>query len=273
MRIRRAAPAGSEQKRTSKEIAFLIQSSRCGPRRERSPMTQPKPDWNNYDPEVRAFLANAGSGRKVVGFHKKQTIFTQGDAAGAVFYIQAGRVRHTVVSRFGKEATLDTLSAGEFLGYCGLAGQPLRAGTATAITECKLLQIDNEAMLLELNRRRALTELFVEYLLACNIRNEERLVEQLFDSSAIRVARALLLLADFGKDGKPAPVISRVSHETLADMTGTTPLNVRFSMKGFRKSGFLAYGRKGLEIRSSLLNVVLHELPRPSPPSKTPSEQ
>ena len=152
-------------------------------------MTPPKSNWSNCNPDPGEFLTTIGSGREIVAFHKKQTIFAQGDAAGAVFYIQAGKVRLTVVSRFGKEATLDILTEGEIFGYCGLAGQPFRVDTATAMTYCKLMHIDNEAMMLELSRGGSLSELFVAYLLARNKRNHEQLVDQLFDSSEIRVAR------------------------------------------------------------------------------------
>jgi CRP-like cAMP-binding protein len=141
------------------------------------------------------------------------------------------------------------------------------------MTDCKLLQIDNEAMILELSRGGSLSELFAAYLLARNIRNQEELVEQFFDCSEMRVARVLLLLADFGKDGKPKKVISEVGQETLADMAETSRLQVRFSMNRFRKSGFLAYSRNGLRIHSSLLNVVLKELPRPSPPGEAPRQR
>jgi CRP/FNR family transcriptional regulator, cyclic AMP receptor protein len=233
-------------------------------------MTTTKSARNNYAPDPRVFLTTIGSGREIAAFHKKQKIFAQGDAAGTVFYIQRGKIRHTVVSRFGKEATLDILSVGEFLGYCGLAGQPFRTGSATAMTDCKLMQIDNEAMMLELSRSRPLSELFLMCLLARNIRNQEELVDQPFDSCEMRVARALLLLADFGKDGKPKTVISEVSQEAIAGMAGTTRLQVRFSMNRFRNSGLVAHRRNGLQIHSSLLNVVLHGLPRTNPVSKSP---
>jgi len=236
-------------------------------------MKSTKPARNNYDPDPRVFLTTVGSGREVAVFQKKQTIFAQGDAADAVFYILQGKIRNTVVSMFGKEANLDTLSEGDFLGYCGLAGQPFRASCATAMTDCKLMQIDNAAMALELNKGPALSELFVQYLLARNIRNQEELVDQFFGSGEMRVARVLLLLADFGEDGKPKTRISEVSQEALADMAGTSRLQVRSSMNRFWKSGFLVYGRNGLQVRSTLLNVVLHELPRTKPAVKAPKQQ
>lgn len=235
------------------------------------PLTTPtNSTWNNDEPDPKAFLATAGRGRKVVAFLKDQTIFAQGDAARTVFHIQAGRVRHTVVSGFGKEATLEILSEGEFLGYCGLAGQTLRSGSATAMTDCKLLEIDNEAMNAELSRRGAFSEQFAAYLLARNIRIQEELVDQLFEPSEMRVARVLLLLADFGKDGKSKTVISDINQEALAHMAGTTPMRARFFMNKFCRSGFLSHSSSGLQIHTSLLNVILHELPRLDPSIKAP---
>jgi CRP-like cAMP-binding protein len=211
----------------------------------------------DFDPH--AFLATIGEGRKVVAFPKKQTIFTQGDAADAVFYIQEGKVRLTVVSESGKEATLGILSEGEFFGEGSLAGQPLRMGSATAMTDCELLQIDRKAMMLALHREHMFSDLFVAYLLARNIRYEEDLVDQLFNSSEKRLARILLLLAHFGKEGVPETVIPTISQETLAEMIGTTRARVSFFMNRFRKLGFVDYGRSGLQVHSSLLNVVLHD--------------
>jgi CRP/FNR family transcriptional regulator, cyclic AMP receptor protein len=212
----------------------------------------------NFDP--REFLATIGEGRRVVKFPKKQTIFIQGKAAGAIFYIQKGKVRLTVVSKTGKEATLGILSEGEFFGEGGLAGQRLRMGSATAMTDCELLQIDNKAMTLALHREHTFSDLFVAYLLARNIRYEEDLVDQLFNSSEKRLARMLLLLAHFGKEGVPDTVIPKVSQETLAEMIGTTRSRVSFFMNRFRKLGFVDYnGGSGLQVHSSLLNVVLHD--------------
>jgi CRP/FNR family cyclic AMP-dependent transcriptional regulator len=214
---------------------------------------------NNRDFDPKTFLGTSGKGRKVVTFMKEERIFTQGDAAGVVFYIQKGKVRHTVVSRFGKEEVLEILGKGEFFGDGGLAGQPLRMGTATAITDCKLLQIDKDAMIAALHRDRAFLDLFVAYLLARNTRYHEKLVEQLFDSSEVRLARTLLLLAHFGEEGPREAVIPKVSQKTLAGMAGTTRLRVRFLMNRFRKAGFLAYGGNGMQIHRSLLNVILNE--------------
>jgi CRP/FNR family cyclic AMP-dependent transcriptional regulator len=214
---------------------------------------------NNRDFDPRKFLATIGEGRKVVALPKKQTVFTQGDAADSVFYIQEGKVRLTVVSKIGKEATLGILSAGEFFGEGGLAGQALRMGSATTMTDCELLQIDKKAMMLALHKEHTFSDLFVAYLLARNIRYEEDLVDQLFNSSEKRLARLLLLLAHFGKEGVPETVIPKISQETLAEMVGTTRSRVSFFMNRFRKLGFLKYGGSGLQVHSSLLSVVLHD--------------
>ena len=212
----------------------------------------------DFDP--KKFLATIGEGRKVVAFPKKQTIFAQGDAADSVFYIQGGKVRLTVVSEIGKEATLGILSEGEFFGEGCLAGQPLRMRSATAMTDCELLQIDKKAMMLALHREHTFSDLFVAYLLSRNVRYEEDLVDQLFNSSEKRLARILLLLAHFGKEGVPQTVIPKMSQETLAEMIGTTRSRVSFFMNRFRKLGFITYeAGSGLQIHSSLLNVVLHD--------------
>src|ERR1700737_3986334 len=211
----------------------------------------------DFDP--RKFLATIGEGRTVVAFPEKQTIFAQGDAANAVFYIQEGKVRLTVVSKIGKEATLGILSAGQFFGEGGLAGQPLRMGSASAMTDCELLQIDKKAMMLALHREHTFSDLVVAYLLARNIRYEEDLVDQLFNSSEKRLARLLLLLAHFGKEGVPQTVIPSISQETLAEMIGTTRSRVSHFMNNFKKLGFVDYDGSGLQVHSSLLNIVLHD--------------
>jgi len=210
-----------------------------------------------FDPKT--FLATIGEGRKVLALPRKQSIFTQGEAADAVFYIQEGQVRLTVVSKSGKEATLGILNVGDFFGEGALAGQPLRMGSATALTDCELLRIDKKAMMLALHREHSFSDLFVAYLLSRNIRYEEDLVDQLFNSSEKRLARVLLLLAHFGKEGAPEIVIPKISQETLAEMIGTTRSRVSFFMNRFRKLGFLDYGESGLQVHSSLLNVVLHD--------------
>jgi CRP-like cAMP-binding protein len=209
-----------------------------------------------FDPQ--AFLATIGEGRKALLFPKKQNIFAQGDPADAVFYLQTGKVRLTVVSETGKEATIGILSDGSFFGEGSLAGQPLRMGAATAMTDCAVLRIEKKAMVDTLHREHTLSDLFVAYLLTRNIKYEEDLVDQLFNSSEKRLARVLLLLAHFGKEGKPEVAIPKVSQETLAEMVGTTRSRVSFFMNKFRKLGFIRYNGE-LEVHSSLLSIVLHD--------------
>jgi CRP-like cAMP-binding protein len=213
-----------------------------------------------FDPKT--FLATIGDGRKMMVVTKKQTVFTQGDHADAVFYLQKGKVRLTVVSKTGKEATIAIVSEGNFFGEGSLAGQLLRMGSAAAMTDCELLRVEKKAMMGALHREHALSDMFVAYLLARNIRYEEDLVDQLFNSSEKRLARVLLLLAHFGKEGIPEAVVPKVSQETLAEMVGTTRSRVSFFMNRFRKLGFIQYAsgdEGGLQVHSSLLNVVLHD--------------
>jgi CRP/FNR family cyclic AMP-dependent transcriptional regulator len=219
----------------------------------------------HFDP--RRFLATIGEGRKLVTFSKKQAIFTQGECADSIFYIREGKVRLTVVSNIGKEATLGILNEEEFFGEGGLAGQPFRMGSATAMTDCELLQIDKKAMMLALHQEHTLSDLFTAYLLGRNIRYEEDLVDQLFNSSEKRLARVLLLLARFDRKGAPEIAIPKISQETLAEMVGTTRSRVCIFMNRFRKLGFINYETGvGLQVHSSLLSVVLHdELPHCNP--------
>jgi CRP/FNR family cyclic AMP-dependent transcriptional regulator len=210
----------------------------------------------DFDPKT--FLATIGEGRRIVSFEKKQTIFVQGDDCNAVFYVQKGKVRLTVVSKTGQEATIGILSDGDFFGEGGLTGQPVRMSSATAMTDCTVLRIDKKAMMRALHEEHALSDLFVAYLLTRNIKYEEDLVDQLFNSSEKRLARVLLLLAHFGKEGVPETVIPKISQETLAEMIGTTRSRVSFFMNRFRKLGFIHYNG-GLQVHSSLLNVVLHD--------------
>ncbi len=210
------------------------------------------------DFDLHAFLATIGEGRKFVQFPKKQTIFSQGDNADAVFYVQTGKVKLTVVSKTGKEATIGILGEGDFFGEGSLAGQVLRMGSATALTDCSILRIDKNSMVKALHREHEVSDMFVTYLLARNIRYEEDLVDQLFNSSEKRLARILLLLAHFGKEGIPEAVVPKISQETLAEMIGTTRSRVSFFMNRFRKVGFIHYNG-GLQVHSSLLHVVLHD--------------
>jgi CRP-like cAMP-binding protein len=208
------------------------------------------------------FLASIGDGRRNLSFAKKQRIFVQGDTADSVFYIQKGKVKLTVVSQTGREATLGLLGVQNFFGEGALAGQSLRMGSASAMTDCEVQRIDKKAMIAALHREPAFSELFVAYLLARNVRYEEDLVDQLFNSSEKRLARILLLLAHFGKEGVPETVVPKISQESLAEMVGTTRSRVSFFMNRFRKLGFVDYsgGPAGsLQVHSSLLSVVLHD--------------
>ena len=209
--------------------------------------------------DTKTFLSTIDGGRKIVAFPKKQAIFVQGDPSDAVFYIQQGKVKLTVVSQSGKEATIGILSPGDFFGEGCLTGQVLRLSSATAMTDCSVMKIDKKSMIEVLHREQALSDVFVAYLLARNIRYEEDLVDQLFNSSAKRLARVLLLLAHFGKDGKPESVIPTISQETLAEMVGTTRSRVSFFMNRFRQMGFIEYNSEELQVHSSLINVVLHD--------------
>ena len=212
---------------------------------------------SKFNPKI--FLSTIDGGRKIATFSKKQTIFVQGDPSDAVFYIQKGKVRLTVVSKTGKEATIGILNVGDFFGEGCLAGQPMRLCSATAMTDGSLMRIDKQSMIDVLHQEHAFSDMFVAYLLTRNIRYEEDLVDQLFNSSEKRLARMLLLLAHFGKDGVPQTVIPKMSQEALAEMIGTTRSRVSFFMNRFRKLGFVEYDGSGMQVHSSLLNVVLHD--------------
>ncbi len=212
-----------------------------------------KPPFN-----LKIFLAKVGEGRTVAEYSMGQKIFSQGEPSDAVFYVQKGKVKLTVVSNAGKEAVIAILDSGDFLGEGCLAAQPKRMATATAISNCSILYLAKEAMIRALHDEPAFSEMFVSYLLTRNMRIEEDLVDQLFNSSEKRLARVLLLLSRFGKEGKPEPVVAKISQETLAEMIGTTRSRVSFFMNKFRKMGFIEYNG-GLHVHSSLLNVVLHD--------------
>jgi CRP/FNR family cyclic AMP-dependent transcriptional regulator len=211
---------------------------------------------SKFDP--KAFLSTIDRGRRIVVLAKKKNVFVQGSPSNAVFYIQKGRVKLTVVAPSGKEATIGLLKEGDFFGEGCLTGQPFRMCSATAMTDCELMRIDKKVMVEVIHREHAFSDVFVAYLLARNIRYEEDLVDQLFNSSEKRLARILLLLAHFGKDGKPEVAIPLISQETLAAMVGTTRSRVNFFMNRFRKLGFIRYNGE-LEVHSSLLNIVLHD--------------
>jgi CRP/FNR family transcriptional regulator, cyclic AMP receptor protein len=212
-----------------------------------------------FDPRV--FLDTENNGRTISKYRKGQTLFSQGSPADAVFYIRKGKVKITVVSEQGKEAVVAIQGPDEFCGEGCLTGQARRLGTASAMTECEIMRLEKAAMLRVLHEEPAFSEMFVSHLLARTIRVEADLVDQLFNSSEKRLARALLLLANFGKDGRPEPVIAKVSQETLAEMIGTTRSRVSHFMNKFRNLGFIGYNG-GIEVHSSLLNVVLHDQPQ-----------
>jgi CRP/FNR family transcriptional regulator, cyclic AMP receptor protein len=209
-----------------------------------------------FNPE--AFLAKVGKGRTVADYKKNQRVFSQGDPADAIFYIQKGKVKLTVVSKQGKEAVVAILGADDFFGEGCLAGQPLRMASAAAMLECSIMRLEKSGVIRLIHNEPAFSELFLHYLLSRNIRIEEDLVDQLFNSSEKRLARVLLLMANFGKEGKAEPVIPKISQETLAEIVGTTRSRVSFFMNRFRKLGFIEYNGT-LEVHSSLLNVVLHD--------------
>jgi CRP/FNR family cyclic AMP-dependent transcriptional regulator len=207
---------------------------------------------------TRSFLSRVGRGRTIAEHATKEILFSQGDAADAIFYIHKGKVKLTVVSNRGKEAVIAILGTGEFFGEGCLAGQLKRMSTATAMATASITRLEKAAAIRVLRDEPAFTELFVQHLLTRSIRIEEDLVDQLFNSSEKRLARVLLLLANFGKEGKPETVIAKISQQTLAEIVGTTRSRVSFFMNKFRKLGFVSYNGH-LEVHSSLLNVVLHD--------------
>jgi CRP-like cAMP-binding protein len=208
--------------------------------------------------DAETFLRALRTKTKVVESRKKSNIFVQGDPADAVFYTQKGRVKLTVTSEHGKAAIIGVLSDGSFFGEGCIAGQPLRMMTASAISDCTLLRIEKAAMAAALHENHEFSEFFIAYVLSRNIRYEADLVDQLFNSSEKRLARVLLLLSRYGKDGRPERILPKISHETLAEMVGTTRPHISRFMNKFRKLGFIDYNG-GLEVHSSLMNMMLHE--------------
>jgi CRP-like cAMP-binding protein len=206
----------------------------------------------------KTFLTQVGSGKTMLSYRKNHVLFSQGDAADAVFYVQEGKIKLTVISQQGKEAVVAILERGDFLGEPCLAGQLLRLATATTLEATKVVRIDKDAMIRLLHEQPTFSQLFMTHLLSRNVRIQEDLVDQLFNSAEKRLARVLLLLAHFGKEGKPEPVIPKMSQETLAEMIGTTRSRVSFFLNKFRKMGFIDYNGR-LEVHSSLLNIVLHD--------------
>jgi CRP/FNR family transcriptional regulator, cyclic AMP receptor protein len=215
-----------------------------------------KPAFN-----VKSFLSTLDGSRTLASYHKNEKIFSQGDPADAVFYIQDGKVKVSIVSELGKEAVVALHGKGDFFGEGCLTGQPLRLATVWAMTDCVIMRIDKKAMVRTLHDEPKLSEVFMAYILARNARVEEDLVDQLFNSSEKRLARVLLLMANFGKEGKPEPVIAKISQETLAEIVGTTRSRVSTFMNKFRQLGFINYNGD-LEVHNSLLNVVLHDAPQ-----------
>jgi CRP-like cAMP-binding protein len=211
-----------------------------------------------FDP--KEFLAKVGEGKTILEFSKDEIVFAQGDAANTVFYIQKGRVKTVVISEQGKEAVVGILGPGQFFGEGCMNGHALRIATTTAMEECLITAITKVAMLAALHDQPKFSELFMSYLLTRNSRIEEDLIDQLFNSSEKRLARLLLLLANFGKEGTPQPISPNISQETLAEMIGTTRSRVSFFMNKFRKLGFISYNGK-IEVNSSLLNAVLYDKP------------
>jgi CRP/FNR family transcriptional regulator, cyclic AMP receptor protein len=212
-----------------------------------------------FDP--LAFLAKVGAGKTILEFHKNQNVFVQGDAADTVFYLQKGRIKLTVMSEQGKEAVVAILEAGQFFGEGCLNGHPLRLATTTAMEDCLVTAITKKAMIAVLHDEPAFSEMFMSYLLSRNSRIEEDLIDQLFNSSERRLARLLLLLANFGKEGTPLTINPNISQETLAEMIGTTRSRVSFFLNKFRKLGLISYNGK-IEVHTSLLSSVLNEKPR-----------
>ena len=209
--------------------------------------------------DALAFLASAGLGRRIVQLAPKQTFFSQGDPADSIFYLQKGRAKVTIVSQAGKEATITLLSDGDFVGEEALAAvSGRRLATATAMTACTALKITREEMIRVMHEEHDFSDLFLKFLLARSMRIQADLVDQLFNSSEKRLARILLLMAEFGKPGEPEPLIPKISQETLAEMIGTTRSRVSFFMNRFRKLGFVEYDGR-IRVHKSLLNVILHD--------------
>jgi CRP-like cAMP-binding protein len=213
----------------------------------------------SFDPKV--FLSKVNGGRTISNYRKNQIIYTQGEAADSVFYVQSGKVKKTVVSERGKEAVVALLATGDFFGEGCLTGEALRLATVSAMTECVIVRLSKTDITRVIHEEPAFAELFIKHLLARTLRVEEDLIDQLFNSSEKRLARTLLLLANFGKEGRPEPIIAKISQETLAEMIGTTRARVSFFMNKFRQLGLIDYNGH-IEVHRSLLNVVLHDQPQ-----------
>jgi CRP/FNR family transcriptional regulator, cyclic AMP receptor protein len=238
-------------------------STRTAPLIRKSRVALPKKGKISFDPKT--FLARVGDGRSLAKYRKSQIVFSQGEIGDAVFYIQKGKVKVTVVSEQGKEAVVAILGTDEFFGEGCIAGQVQRMSTVAAMTDAVIVRLEKAAIVRVIHQEPAFSEMFIAHLLGRAIRVEADLVDQLFNSSEKRLARMLLLLANFGKETKPEPIIAKISQETLAEMIGTTRSRVSFFMNKFRKLGFIEYNgsiENGIEVHSSLLNVVLHDQPQ-----------
>jgi CRP/FNR family transcriptional regulator, cyclic AMP receptor protein len=257
--IKGVVSEGSDPKlwRNSHDDADQVHSDRSGQAR---PIGKPLAAKKRRQFNPKTFLTVMNGGKKLLAVPKKQTIFVQGDPSDAVFHVQKGKVKLTVVSKTGKEATIGILKEGDFFGEGCLTGQSLRLYSATALTDCSVMRVEKKIMLEVLHEERSISDVFVAYLLTRNIRYEEDLVDQLFNSSEKRLARMLLMLAHFGKEGVPQPVIPKISQETLAQIVGTTRSRINFFMNRFKKLGFIAYdSRSALQVHDSLINVILHD--------------
>jgi CRP-like cAMP-binding protein len=211
-----------------------------------------------FDPRVFLGVANVREGRTTAAYKRNETVFAQGDTANAIYHLQKGKVKLTVVSNSGKEAVVAILGTGNFFGEGCLAGQAIRMSTATAMDDCSIMKLEKARIVRVLHEESVFSSLFVAHLLARSIRVEEDLIDQLFNSSEKRLARVLLMMANYGGEGPQEPVIPKISQETLAEMVGTTRSRVSFFMNKFRRQGFIDYKNR-IEVHSSLLNVVLHD--------------
>lgn len=257
MAVKRLANVKTKRGAPSKRPTSLLPSIA---RRERSSPTggRSAPDPNTaFDP--RTFLTKLATGKSTQEYRANESVFSQGDAADSVYYIQGGKVKLAVVSKRGKEAVIAILPEGSFFGESCLAGQLLRMSTASTIQHSKIMKVEKPVMLSLLHQEPEFAERFLAHLLTRNIRMEADLVDHLFNSSEKRLARLLLLLANFGQESKPIPVVAKMSQETLAEMIGTTRSRVSFFMNRFRKLGFIDYNGGGMHVNSSLISVVLHD--------------
>ena len=247
---------GTVTRRTNLPFIHDVLLRKNGPN-DKVSLTLPSPRILPFNPET--FLAISGLGRNVVDLKKRRVIFSQGDAANSIFYVRKGRIKLTVISKRGKEATIALLAAKDFIGEeCLAVVQPQRLSTASTLTPCTLLKIEREEMIRVLQGDQTFFKVFVAFLLARKVRIQEDLIDQLFNSSEKRLARILLLLAKFGEDGEPETIIPKISQEVLAEMVGTTRSRVSFFMNRFRRLGFIEYNRH-MKVHSSLLNVILHD--------------